>query len=357
MWTGQEEKSWLAVIKQYEKSHSGIHIENLGGVIEDSRTVRALVAGSPPDLFTIADPLFLGSLAANDALLPLDDLFKSSGFKHDDFIVASLKICQFKGRLYAMPYLVDCFALLWNKKLFKEAGMDPERPPATTEELAVAIRKLTKTKDDQLVQLGLQPPVEFNAIPAMFGAYLLAPDGKTITPDSKENLAALNWYMQVIKDEGGNEKVTAFAAGFGQMQSPNNPFFTGQAAMSLGGEWMPNWCERYAPNLDYGVAPMPHPANRPDLKAPTFIGGNVFCIPKDSRHAKEAWDLLAWMQTDEAQILFAELMNGVPNRRSALKASTLRTGSPRREKFGQFFDLAESPDVRFFPSIPVATLY
>ena len=83
----------------------------------------------------------------------------------------------------------------------------------------------------------------------------------------------------------------------------------------------------------------------------------MICIPKGSPHAEEAWKLLVWMQTDEAQILLAKLNNNLPNRRSALKAPELRTGEPYKEKFGIFLDLADNPNAAAFPALPVANLY
>jgi ABC-type glycerol-3-phosphate transport system substrate-binding protein len=87
------------------------------------------------------------------------------------------------------------------------------------------------------------------------------------------------------------------------------------------------------------------------------MGGNVFCIPIDSRHPKEAWDFLVWTQSPEAQIMFAHDMNNVPNQRVALKAPTLRTGPAFRREYASFLDLADSPNATFFPVLPVTSLY
>jgi len=137
----------------------------------------------------------------------------------------------------------------------------------------------------------------------------------------------------------------------------SNPFYVGKIAMMFQGEWNPWWVRKFAPQMEYGVAPIPPPASNPERARSTWLGGNMICIPKGSKHRKEAWDLLVWMQTDEAQILFASLMNNVPNRRSALKAEELRTGELYKERFGVFLDLADSPNAGHFPPLPVANLY
>ena len=83
----------------------------------------------------------------------------------------------------------------------------------------------------------------------------------------------------------------------------------------------------------------------------------MFCIASGGKHPREAWDLLVWMQSEEAQILFANLMNNVPNQRKALHARVLREGAPYKSKFSVFLDLADTPNAGCFPALPVANLY
>ena len=60
------------------------------------------------------------------------------------------------GKYYALPTAVRSLALFWNKALFKEAGLDPERPPATLDELVDYAKKLTKrSPNGDLLQAGL----------------------------------------------------------------------------------------------------------------------------------------------------------------------------------------------------------
>jgi multiple sugar transport system substrate-binding protein len=357
MWSGQEEKNFQQVLDRYQQLHPNISIENLGAVNDDTKTVRAIVAGVPPDLCTLSDPFFLGPLATNGAIYPLDEWFAKSGLQEKDFISASLRQCRFKDRLYAMPFLIDCMALLYNKKLFRDAHLDPERPPRTTEEMEAIAVELTASDANGINRLGLMPVTDENMISQMFGGQLYDAKTNQVTPDHEGNLAALKWYAGLIGKMGGYQKVNEFSSGFGKDQSANNPFFMGKVAMMLNGEWNPRWCDKYAPSLDYGVAPLPYPSNRPELARSTWLGGNVFCIPKGGKHPKEAWELLVWMQTDEAQILLASLNNNIPNRRSALKSPQLREGAPYKQKFAVYLDLADTHNAGSFPVLPVANMY
>lgn len=358
-WTGQEEKSFLRVLARYHELHPHIIIENLGAVSDDNKTVRAIVAGVPPDVFAIWNLFYLGPLAANGAVYPLDDQFRQSGLREEDFVPAALSECRYQGHLYAMPYLIDCTALLWNKRAFRQAGLDPDRPPRTLKEIEEYAVKLTRRDPatGKLIQLGLQPLTDPYILTPLFGGRLYDPKTNRVTPDDPANVAGLQWYNNLIDRMGGYKEVNAFAAGFGQSQGTNNPFFVNKVAMMFNGEWNPYWCYRYAPQMEYGVAPLPPPLNRPGGAPANWLGGNIFCIPKGSKHPKEAWDLLVWLQSDEAQALFASQINNVPNRRSTLKSPQLRTGLDYKRKFSIFLDLADSPNSGYFPVLPVANLY
>jgi ABC-type glycerol-3-phosphate transport system substrate-binding protein len=191
----------------------------------------------------------------------------------------------------------------------------------------------------------------------LFGGKFVDAGGTRITADDPGNIAGLTWLKSVTDGMGGIDAVNTFASGFGSDQGASNPFYVGKVAMMVAGEWNPYWLARYAPQVTYGVAPIPPPAARPDLKETTFLGGNVFCIPVDGKHPKEAWDFLVWTQSPEAQILFASAMNNVPNQRSAIRSQALRTGQMFRPRYAMFLDLADSPNAAYFPAIPVGNMY
>ena len=257
-----------------------------------------------------------------------------------------------------MPFLIDDLALIWNKQAFRDAGLDPEQPPRTMEQLAEYAVKLTKRDGGgRITRLGLRPPGDVYALYFVYGGTLLDPATGRITADAPGNVAGLTWYRDLVKRVGGIEQINAFTSGFGASQGANNPLYTGQVAMLFGGEWDPYWASRYAPQLQYGVAALPPPAAHPERAGTTVIGGNVFCIPADSHHPNEARDFLVWMQSAEAQTQFAHDMNNVPNMRTALHSPTLRAGAPFRRQYGKFCDLADSPNAAYFPALPAASLY
>lgn len=365
MWSGEEERAFRKVLDRYQQLNPHVVIRNLGSIRDDTKTIRAIVAGDPPDICSLADTLYLGPMAAQGALMPLDERYHREGFRDEQFVPAALSLSRYRGKLYALPFLLDCYALMWNRDLFRQAGLDPDRPPRTIDELermAVALTK--RDADGNLVQLGLAPlsnrsfyAGDIFILFHLFGGRLHDNVRGRVTADAPQNVAAMRWYARLIEKMGGFRKVNAFAAGFGQAQGGNNPFFQGKIAMMINGQWNPYWAQVYAPTLDYGVAPMPTPASSGAPPLRTWFGGNLFVIPQGSRHPDEAWHLLAWMQTDEAQFLFADTMHGVPNRRSALPDQRLRTGEKWREQFAIFLNISQAAEGGHFPPLPVAGLY
>jgi ABC-type glycerol-3-phosphate transport system substrate-binding protein len=366
MWTGDEEKVFRDVLTYYERMHPHIVFDNVSTNYEDSKTIRAIIAGSPPDFCTIADPKLVAQFAANNAVMCLDDLFKKQGFRREEFTPGSIGQCLYKGKLYAMPYLVDCIALLWNKDAFIEAGLDPERPPRTLEELQrFAVRLTKRDEEGNLTRLGCQiePGNHYGLLISVFGGRLYDPERDAITADDPRNVEALKWYKEFLDTQGGLAKVNAFSQGFGLGQSANNPFFVGKIAMMVNGQWNPYWAYKYAPKLRYGAAAFP-PLKKsrggttsPPQEPHAWLGGNFFVIPTGSQHVKEVWDFFVWMQTDEAQHLFADTMHGVPNTFRALQDQELRRGESWRPVFGKFMDIAGSRNAAYFPVLPITGFY
>ena len=79
----------------------------------------------------------------------------------DDFLANLISAGSVDGKLAMMPVQVTNYMLIYRKDLYEEAGLDPENPPATWEDLAAAAEKLTKRDDLGITVAGLQLPIEY----------------------------------------------------------------------------------------------------------------------------------------------------------------------------------------------------
>jgi len=356
-WTGKEKDIFDGVVAAFNREQDTYKVRNMTIEADDTKTIRALTAGVPPDLFFVWEPAYVGQLAANGAVQPLDPYLARAGPKLDKFIPGSIGQGLWEGKHYSLPYLVDAYALFWDKDAFREVGLDPERPPRTLKELERYALRLTKRDKSKNVQrLGFQLPDIFHPI-VWFGGKFYDAKTRRITADDPRNAEALKWYAHMMAVQGGAINIESFTQGFGEYASPNNQFFVGKVAMMISGQWWPGFIERFAPHMDYGVGPIPYPDQYPEQKGVTYLGGNFCCIPRESKHPEGAWAFMRWAQTFQGQQLFAKDMHGVPDIKAVLNDPVLVTGSRHNEAFGVVCKIAGNPKARFFPATPVNIMY
>jgi multiple sugar transport system substrate-binding protein len=356
-WVGVEQEAFEHAVDMFNAGQRHYYFENRTTIEDDTKIFRAITAGTPPDLFFLWRTSYIGALAANGAVMPLDRFFSRSGLRGPEFVPGALEQCRYRGKLYAVPFLIDASALFWNRDVFAEAGLDPDRPPRTLEELLDFAVKLTRRDArGNLVRLGLQPP-PVHEVMALFGGRLADPVTGEITANDPHNVEALEWYVRMFDAQGGGLRIDSFQQGFGEFDSPNHQFFVGKVAMMFSGEWWPSYVTRYSPTTDYGVVALPYPSKYPWRKGSTFLGGNFAAIPSESKHPQAAWEFIKWMQTRQAQVAFSKVMHGLPNVRRAIFAPELTRGSREKEAFAVLCRIAAGGKGDIFPPTPVNLAY
>ncbi len=350
-WTGFEGEAMRAVVDEYNASQDQIYVELLTISQIDRKTVVAAAGGVPPDVSGLWS-FNVHAFADKNALTPLDDRLAEAGITRDQYIDCYWDMCEHRGTVWAMPTTPASTALHWNKKLFAEAGLDPERPPQTIEELDAYAELLTKRDSDgRVVQMGFMPaePGWWNyAWGYFFGGRLWDGESK-ITCASPENIEAFEWVQGYAK-EYGVKSLQVFQSGFGNFSSPQNAFLAGKVAMELQGVWMHNFISQYTPDLDWGAAPFPYPADRPELANVTIVGLDVLVIPSGARHPEEAFEFIKFVNSQKGMELLCM---------GQRKHSPLRDVSPEflaeheNPYIRVFIDLAYSPNAIATPRMSV----
>jgi ABC-type glycerol-3-phosphate transport system substrate-binding protein len=357
--TGGEEQGFLRLCRRFESQHPGVRVRNVGAMAED-KLVRAIVAAAPPDMAYLYGTSYLGPLAANGALLPLDADFARSGLYETDFLPGTIRQGRYGNHLYAMPVTRDCRALYRNRSRLRAAGLDPDAPPHTLEEALDMARRLTHLNPDgSVATLGMFLPDDPLLVFALFGGGALDSDTGRVTANRAENITALRWLVALADAQGGYRAIAAYTAGFGKEDTGQNPLATGKIALRIDGEWAAMNLEKYAPATDYALSEVPYPVARPDLRNMAWQDGDIMVIPVGSHHAALAWEFLRWMQQPAQQEGYAALMNNLPSILSLRDSPLLSQGSRSKRALGYVLQhiASNAANARYFPATPVANLY
>ena len=337
---------------RFAAAHPEIKVKAVGGATAE-KILAAISGGNPPDLVLLPAASVIGTWAKNGVIQPLDDRIKSAGVDLSLYVPAGIEQCKLDDAYYALPFVNFNSALYWNKDLFTAAGLDPEMPPKTLDDMLAFAEKLTKTDGDRISQIGVLPTLGLEEMAWRFGGDWYDSQGGAVTANAAANLKALQFQLDVANKEGGVDAVKRFQGslptGGG---AADNPFYQGKIAILMDGCWQVEFIAQYAPQLNYGVAPMPAPADVPNGGTVNTLGTNPIAIPSGAKHDSEAWELLQFLSTDvETSREFAKVVANIPQLQAATKDFT------NDARLKVFVDLSSSKGARHFPVLPISGEY
>jgi len=375
-WTGFEGEAMQGVVDRFNASQNEIVVKKLTISQIDQKLMLSTAGGNPPDvagIWTHAIPDF----SEKGALTPLDQMAAEAGITRDDYIPVFWDLCRHRGFLWALPTTPASTALHYNRRLFREAGLDPDAPPQSLAELDRMAEQLTIVsllRDGQPVQVRYpdlteqeKAAIEFKIVqmghlpqepgwwmatwPYWFGGRLWDGD-RTITAESPGVIAAFEWFEGYAR-KYGVENLRSFGASFGNFSSPQNPFLSERVAMELQGEWMYNFIDKFAPHMEWDVAPFP--AQHPDKKGfVTLIESDVLVIPKGARHPREAFAFIRYVQSQAAM----EQLNLGQKKFSPLShVSPTFVAEHPNPHIATFIQLAQSANACYMPRLSIWSEY
>ncbi len=353
-WSGHELESQQKLIDEFNRGHPRIRVRlltqfNSTGSYQKVRI--ALAGGATPDVMSTVWANELPAYALRGVLLPLDSYLKASGRDvAREFTPGVGRMLRVADHVYALAVTTNANFILYNKRIFREGGLDPEKPPRTIDELDHAAQACTRyDAQGRFLRYGFRPgSLEMWAY--VFGGSWYDPAAARITADDPRNLAALRWMASYAR-RYDIRRLDAFTSTFGSSETVNGPFFVGKMAMWATGEWSEEYLRRYAPRMEYGWFPLPSPSG--GRREITQSGGSVFVIPAACKHPAEAWEFLNWLTQPHPVGQFCWSIKNCPPLRAA-------GADPRFQSDPMFrfaVDLVNGPN-SFGPSpIPTAPTY
>ena len=298
----------LGMISTYEEAHPGVKIKWVdvsGGEVAE-KFLAALVGDTPPDLANIYDlPRFLqyDILVDMDQAVPaLDKAKRLDNFWHG--------VGYFQGANYVIPWYVGVTMLWYNKELFQRAGLDPDHPPRTIDEMLAMGRQIHERTGKYGVSWRLHPSLVAPpwALLRMDGFWPLFDEGYNRTrinhPDAK---AIFQKWVDAYRD--GAVPPEALAAAH---RDETNWFIEGRAAMlPFSGGWITRYFDKTF-EQKVATAPMPRGALG---RVPA--SNQVLVVPKASRHREIAVDFGLFVTNDENQLEFCRQVAILPSTKAA----------------------------------------
>ncbi|MDQ0657864.1 ABC transporter substrate-binding protein [Paenibacillus sp. W2I17] len=290
------------VVKAFEEKNPTIkmnlvYTESNEG--SDQKLLTAVAGGNPPDV-ALFDRFKVGTWAAQGSLTDLSSMAAESGIRKEMYYPFAWEESSYQGKLYAMPMDTDSRLLFYNKDHFKEVGLDPNKPPQTIAELEAAADKLTIKEGKRFKRIGFIPWYSQGWLYtwgwAFGGEFQDAATGK-ITANDPKVVEALQWMTDFGK-KYNVEDIAGFTSAAGTEEM--DPFISGQVSMKISGNFTVKGIEKFKPDLNYGVAPIPTPTG---TNFTTWSGGGSAIIPKGAKNVAAAWKFLEFLGKEEGQTL------------------------------------------------------
>jgi len=254
----------------------------------------AKLAGALPDL-AVTEISSVPVLAALGAAQPLDDQIAGSGGKQflGRFWPSMLLNCVYNGKVYGVPFQRSTPVMYYNKEAFAAAGLDPEKPPLTWDELVSVAQKLIRREGDRTTRWGVELPLEafdwfYYALTYSNGGETLSPDGTKALWDQPKNLEALQFWYDLVNKYKVTPAYTPWNDG-------PQEFVAGRTAIvwhSTGSQAF----MRQNVKFRWGLGRIP----KHTQFGPPSGGGNMLMYVTDPARQKAAWTFITWM-SDAAQ--------------------------------------------------------
>ncbi len=308
LWTRSPlERQAKNVVEAYNKSHKNqVKLEIIPNDDMEGKVGGASQTDSLPDILAgdvVRIPYWASEGIFTDITKQIDGLDNKADLQQGHIEAGTVD-----GAEYTLPFITDVSVMVWNKNLYKEAGLDPEQGPKSIDQFVEQAKKVAALNKDGVAGSYLAGQsggaLVFDLFPSVWadGESVMNKDGSEATLDNDSMKGVLDAYKELAnttnglgagsKEETGATWTAPFANGkIGVMPYPNTSTTALFDAEKDGG-------------FEVGVVPIP---GTKEGKTSTFLGGDAMGISKDSKHVAQAWNFLYWlMQSDAQKEVFAD---------------------------------------------------
>lgn len=263
------------LIKAFNEDQDKIEVEAKYIPDEDlkKRLALSIMDNNTPDLVLVDSPDFQYYLSMKESFVELTD--KINGL--EEYIPVSTAPCTVDGKVYGLPFGVNCLAMYYNKAYFEEAGLTV---PTTWEEFAADAAVLSK---DGHYGVAI-PGIESEASVYSFLPILWSMGGDIDNLQSPESIKAFDLIERLCRDGAMSEQCISLNMGDISIQ-----FAEGNIAMMFHPNVSLDGLKEMNPDLDIGIAPLPTGA-----EPVSVVGGEIFGVLK-GENEEQAVEFLQYL--------------------------------------------------------------
>lgn len=327
-----EGKAWEQVVQNFNKKYKGkykvvteyIPRSGSGGGYED-KVNAAITTNSLPDVITLDGPN-TAAYAKSKVITPLDDYLKDNNM--EDVLDSIKQQGTYDGKFYAFGYSESNVGIYYNKKMFKEAGIDESslptlKKPWTWDEFKAVSKKLKDHFKEAAIDFRLNSNDEM--LPYAYMPLIWSNGGSVVNEDgtkaegyfnSKESTQAVQFIQDLVKE------------GYTTVSPVEKGFETGQYPMVLSGSWIIADLQTNYKDIDFGI--LPYPVSNKTKKLVSPSGSWQLAVTTKSNKKDAAAEFVKFATNTESSEILSLGNSVLPIRKSTIENIKDKVSEPMR---------------------------
>lgn len=327
-----EGKAWEQVVQNFNKKYKGkykvvteyIPRSGSGGGYED-KVNAAITTNSLPDVITLDGPN-TAAYAKSKVITPLDDYLKDDNM--EDVLDSIKQQGTYDGKFYAFGYSESNVGIYYNKKMFKEAGIDESslptlKKPWTWDEFKAVSKKLKDHFKEAAIDFRLNSNDEM--LPYAYMPLIWSNGGSVVNEDgtkaegyfnSKESTQAVQFIQDLVKE------------GYTTVNPVEKGFETGQYPMVLSGSWTIADLQTNYKDIDFGI--LPYPVSNKTKKLVSPSGSWQLAVTTKSNKKDAAAEFVKFATNTESSEILSLGNSVLPIRKSTIENIKDKVSEPMR---------------------------
>jgi multiple sugar transport system substrate-binding protein len=298
-WDAARESLFNKMIADFQAIYPHITVKPTIVVAADhpAKYVAATAGGTPPAIAN-PDKQDLPAQSIRGYFQPLDALMKQEKVPTTDYYEPDIKNSTYAGKINMLPAYVGAGRMLLyrNKKMFADAGLDPDKPPVTWDDLEAVERKITVKDGSDLKRIAFTGD-DFKRWLYAAGGRWASDDGRTVQFHLGPAADMVEWVKRRLDSIYGG---VAARTAFGSTRSAatvRGGFYTNDLAMTVSNQSIIPDQVNNAPSMQMGISACPvMRADFPPSPA-AFLSG--YCVSAGTKTPLQAFQFVKWITWDD----------------------------------------------------------